>query len=289
MKGALAAMCAALVALEATKSSALPRGSVTLAAVIDEEMKSLGAEHLVESGFRADGAIIGEATENRLALGHKGLEWIEIHFEGKTAHGGKLETGVNAIVAAARYIDLCQRELVPRFATRRHQRLGPPTLNFGTIAGGDQPSTVAGRCRIRLDRRTVPGESWKSVSEELGEIGNRVEKEMPGLSIELLRMDDGMATLEHGSLDTNESDPIARATTAALRTVGADPTPTVFPAWSDAALLSAHSGIPSIVLGPGDLALAHSPNESVSVLQVIEAARIYALTAVHFCSNGNLK
>ncbi len=99
MKGALAAMAAALVALS---RPGLPvSGRVTLAAVIDEEIESLGAEHLIESGFTADGAIVGEPTQNQICIGHKGLEWLEIVFSGKAAHGGTPTAGINAIDAAA--------------------------------------------------------------------------------------------------------------------------------------------------------------------------------------------
>ena len=56
-----------------------------------------------------------------------------------------------------------------------------------------------------------------------------------------------------------------------------------FPAWTDGALLSAFAGIPTLILGPGDLAVAHSPEESVEIAQVIEAARIYAIAATEFC------
>ena len=62
---------------------------------------------------------------------------------------------------------MVERELKPRLASRRHPVLGPPTLNFGTIRGGDQPSTVAANCVLTLDRRTVPGENFQSVVAEL--------------------------------------------------------------------------------------------------------------------------
>src|SRR5512137_2753137 len=78
MKGALAAMAGAMAGLQA--SGGLETGRVTLAAVIDEELESLGAEALIRSGFKADGCVIGEPTANRVAIGHKGLEWLEARF-----------------------------------------------------------------------------------------------------------------------------------------------------------------------------------------------------------------
>jgi acetylornithine deacetylase/succinyl-diaminopimelate desuccinylase len=282
MKGALAAMAAAMVGLH--KADALPRGKVTLAAIIDEEMESLGAEHLVASGFQADGAIVGEPTENRLSLGHKGLEWLEFRFQGKAAHGGTPRSGINAIDAAARFIELVRTELVPRFSERADELLGPPTLNFGTIRGGDQPSTVAANCTLTADRRSVPGETFESMTQELRALLDQVEREMPGLLAGLVRVPGGMATLEHVALKTEADHPVAESTTNAIQELyGALGEPGDFPAWTDGALLAEFGGIPTVILGPGNLQLAHSPREAIEEDQVLEAARLYALAALDFC------
>lgn len=282
MKGPLAAMAAALVALRDN----LPAGEVVLAAVADEEMESIGAEALVRSGFRADGAVVGEPTGNRLALGHKGLEWLEIEFTGRAAHGGTPERGVNAILAAARFVDLATLSLAPRFEERRHPLLGPPTLNFGTIHGGDQPSTVAASCLLTLDRRIVPGESFEGVIAELGELLNQIELGLPGLSTAIRRVPGGMATLEHIALATDAEAPIARAAARAIAAVGEMSPATAFPAWTDGALLAGFASIPTVLLGPGDLADAHSPRESIAAAEIDQAALIYAALAVEFCSPG---
>lgn len=281
MKGAVAAMAAAVAALDGN----LDAGEVVLAAVVDEEMESIGAERLVRCGFQADGAVVGEPTGNRLALGHKGLEWLEVDFFGRAAHGGTPERGINAIVAAARFVERVETRLVPAFAARAHPRIGPPTLNFGTVQGGDQPSTVAARCRLALDRRTVPGESYAQVVGELAELLAGIEHEMPGLATRLGRVAGGMATLEHRALDTPPDAAIARAAARALEELtGRRDAPSSFPAWTDGALLGAFAGIPTVILGPGDLALAHSPRESVSVVEIEEAALLYAWIALDFCA-----
>ena len=281
MKGAVAAMSAAVVALV----DQLPAGEVVLGAVVDEEMESIGAERLVRCGFRAHGAVVGEPTENRLALGHKGLEWIEAEFFGRAAHGGTPEKGINAVVAAARFVERVERELKPRFAARAHPLIGPPSLNFGTIQGGDQPSTVAAHCRLALDRRTVPGETYESALGELVAILAALEGEMPGLATRVGRVSGGMATMEHVALDTPADAPIALATQRALTAVsGRSDAPTAFPAWTDGALLGANAAIPTVILGPGDLSLAHSPRESCPVDEIVEAALLYARIALEFCA-----
>jgi acetylornithine deacetylase/succinyl-diaminopimelate desuccinylase len=281
MKGALAAMACALTALKKAEEPAF--GRATLAAVIDEEMESLGAEDLIRRGFKADGAVVGEPTSNRIAIGHKGLEWLQIDFEGRAAHGGTPQAGLNAISAAAHFVHLVEEELIPAFEKRRDPLLGLPVINLGTIAGGDQPSTVAAHCRIKLDRRWVTTETIEMVFEDLEELLRRVREARPGLKTQVSRMPGGMATMLHGPLTISPDDAVVRAAETSLTELGlpAGP-PTVFPAWTDAALISKEGKIPAIVWGPGELEYAHSPKESIKLDQVFEAVRLYALAAWHF-------
>lgn len=281
MKGPVAAMAATLMALK--NLQLLEKGAVTLAAVIDEEMESLGAEALIRSGITADGAIVGEPTSNQIAIGHKGLEWLEIEFFGKATHGGTPEKGVNAIAAAARFVRMVEEELVPQLQARCHPVLGAPTINMGTIRGGDQPSTVAARCTIQLDRRWVPAETIKQVFGELEEILRRVCEAMPGLSTALRRVPGGMATMVHGPLEIAANHPLVLAAQKARAEIcGQAGALTAFPAWTDAALLSREAKIPCLVCGPGDLSLAHSAEESIAISEVEEAVNLYAVTAIHF-------
>ena len=282
MKGALAAMAVAMVALH--RGRAWAAGSLTLGAVIDEEMRSLGAEDLVRRGFQADGAVVGEPTDNRICVGHKGLEWLEVRFQGRAAHGGTPRAGINAIVAAARFIRLLEEILGPRLRARAHPVLGEPTIGVGTIRGGDQPSTVAATCVLTLDRRSVPGEDYASICAELRELLSRVEGEMPGLVTTLDRMPGGMATLEHVGFATAADHPLVRSAQAACASEGVTTELGAFPAWTDGGLLAGFAGIPSLVLGPGSLAVAHSPFEWVALSDVTRAARLYARLALDFCA-----
>jgi len=271
----------------ASADRVLPAGALALAAVVDEEMESLGAEHLVRSAVRADGAIVGEPTGNRLALGHKGLEWVGVDFTGRAAHGGTPQAGVNAIAAAARFLVLIEERLAPLFAARSHPLLGPPTLNPGRIRGGDQPSTVAARCTIELDRRTVPGETWAGVVGELEGLAREIERAFPGLAIVVRRAAGGMAALDHLPLEIAADHPLVEAAAAAGRAArGAELERTSFPAWTDGALLAAFAGIPTLVCGPGDLARAHTPQEALPVAELFEAAAFYLETARRFCAGG---
>ncbi len=282
MKGALAAMAGALVDMAEKKS--LAAGKVTLAAVIDEEMESLGAEALIRAGFRADAAVVGEPTSNKIAIGHKGLEWLSIEFTGRAAHGSTPEAGINAISAAAYFIRLVEEELGPEFKKRRDPILGLPVINMGTIAGGDQPSTVAAHCVIKLDRRWVTTETIEQVFADLETLLARVKARHPGLKTSISRVPGGMATMIHGPLTIDPGHPIVKSARKALAGIGRrEENLTVFPAWTDGALLSREGKIPTIIWGPGELGHAHSPEENISLKEVHDAARIYAAAALDYC------
>ena len=281
MKGALAAMAAALVDIH--EAGGLDSGTVTLAAVIDEEMESLGAEALIKSGFKADGAIIGEPTENRVAIGHKGLEWLEVRFTGKAVHGSMREEGIDAISAAAHFVSLVEKDLIPGFERRRDPVLGLPAINLGTIRGGQQPSMVPDDCRIQLDRRWVTTETIDEVFDDIEGLLAQVRAARPGLKTHLERMPEGMATMLHGPIVIDPGHALVRAAQGALDDAGERDSPlTVFPAWTDGALISREAGIPTIIWGPGELKLAHSAEESVPVEDIFLAARLYAVAARRF-------
>jgi acetylornithine deacetylase/succinyl-diaminopimelate desuccinylase len=178
---------------------------------------------------------------------------------------------------------MVEDELVPQFQHRRHALLGAPTINMGTIHGGDQPSTVAASCIIQLDRRWVPSENIEQIFGELETILARVRETMPGLATDLRRVPGGMATMVHGPLAIAGDHPLVLAAhKARVEMFGEAGGLTTFPAWTDAALLAAEARIPCIVCGPGDLSLAHSANESIAIAEVEEAVKLYTLAALDF-------
>src|SRR5512136_2002696 len=147
---------------------------------------------------------------------------------------------------------------------------------MGTIHGGQQPSFVAGECRVQVDRRWVSTETVDDVFAGLEALLTKVRAARPGLRTELARMPEGMATMLHGPLVIGPAHPLVLAARQALVGAGRDDATTVFPAWTDGALLSREAGIPTVVWGPGELKLAHSAEESVEVEEIFLAARLYA-------------
>jgi len=282
MKGAIASMLIAMLALK--RSGQVLAGDLVFSGVIGEEERSEGSEYLVKSGFKADGAVVGEPSNYEYALGHRGLEWLDIRFKGKAAHGGMPSLGVNAISKAAKFIRAVEDSLYPLLAERFDERMGPSVMNLGRIEGGTQPSTVADWCSLRIDRRYIPGESVQTVLAEFQGVIDRLKAEDPDFDATIERMPNNMLTLDHVYLSTPAEAPIALAVKAALaRRIGREPEMTRRRGWTDAALLSAYAGIPTIVTGPGDIKYSHTADERVPVAQLVDYVSIYGDIAQDFC------
>ncbi len=195
MKGGLASMAMTLVALDRAKVSL--QGDLYLAAVVGEEERSEGTEDVVLKGPKADMAIVGEPTDLEIQPSQRGLEWFDIHFYGKAAHGGLADQGVNAISMATRFVNLLESDLLPRLRAKGGKKTLPPTLNVGVISGGQQPSSVADHCLVKIDRRWTPEEDLKTVFQEIYDLFDVLKKADPRFSAELKRDVTGMKTMTH--------------------------------------------------------------------------------------------
>ena len=140
---------------------------VVLFITAGEETGCTGAAAMVraETPLPQVGAlVVAEPTGNRLLVGHKGALWLEAVTTGVTAHGSMPEKGVNAVYKAARAVSALQ-DFDFNFA--RHDVLGGPTLNVGTINGGLNINSVPDRAAIGIDIRTIPGQSHAKIRDQL--------------------------------------------------------------------------------------------------------------------------
>lgn len=283
MKGAIASMLIAMVGLK--RAEAKLNGNIIFAGVIGEEERSEGTEYLVKNGIKADGAIVGEPSNYEYAIGHRGLEWLEIKVKGKAAHGGVPNLGINAISKAAKLILKIEEQVIPQLKDRDNEFMGPSVMNFGKIEGGNQPSTVADWCSIKIDRRYIPGESVESVIKEYQDVIDLLKKEDADFDAEIIRMPNNMLTLDHLYLITDENHPIVNSVKKSIKEkIGKMPEITRRRGWTDAALLSGFAKIPTVVTGPGDIAYSHTKDEKVPVNQLVDYVDIYAKIAIDFCN-----
>jgi acetylornithine deacetylase len=276
-KATLAGM---LYAMEecAGQTDPLPCDLVFCAAV-DEEHAYRGVTALIASGFRADGAVVGEPTGLKIVPASKGCARFAVRTLGRAAHSSVPQEGDNAIYRMMDMLRYLRETAEPALAKIRHPLCGSPTLSVGVIRGGQQINIVPDRCEIEVDRRIVPGESPERVIAEM-EDGMRKALEPEGvvLQVETLLLD--------WALDTPIDAPIVQAARRTADRLGLSSALAAVPFGSDASKLQALAGIPSIVYGPGSIEQAHSSEEWVPVREVEQAAELYTALARAFDGTG---
>jgi succinyl-diaminopimelate desuccinylase len=266
MKSGVAAMVSAALQLA---RKPLRKGLV-LVLVAGEETGCEGAAHLarVKALGSAGAMVVGEPTGNVPVVGHKGALWLRARTRGVTAHGSMPEKGDNAVVKAARAV-LKLQEFV--FAALPDPLLGGPTLNVGTFQGGLNVNSVPDAAVIGIDIRTIPAIRHAELRKRIQDLlGPEVELE-PIVDLEGIR--------------TPEDHPFVQSAIDAVAEVTRErPKPGAATYFTDASVLTpAYGGIPTIVLGPGEMALCHQTDEHCRVDRVEQAVAIYEKIARAWC------
>lgn len=261
MKGGVAAMVVAVEAL----AGAPPRRPVVLALCASEESGAQGASQLAEHLGRVGAIVVGEPTGGRVAVGHKGVVWLRLQSRGKAAHASTPHLGSNAITAmAAAVARLADLDL----AAEPHPHLGGPTVNVGTIHGGEAPNVVPDECAATVDVRLVPGfgpdDAVAAVRAAAGDLAD--------VSIEL-------------ALPAVHTAPQNPWLQTVLRYAGGDPFGVAY--FTDASVLAPALGDPPVaIVGPGDPRLAHQVDEWCSIAAIDRAAALYEQLAIDWTRSG---
>ena len=269
-KGCLAAMIVVFEAL-AARREALPV-RVVLMAVGAEERGGLGTRLEVSNGFRADAAIVGESTLLEPKLAHKGVLRLEVEIKGRAAHASDPEAGVNAVVAMGPVISALDR-LAAEVRTRQERHTGRASLVISTIAGGVALNVIPASCVISIDRRVLPTETE---AQARAEIVRTVTAALPGglgatAEVRTVRFVAPSATPEDASI-------VRVAERASAELLGRPVQAAGFTATCDMTYLVNDGGIPSIILGPDSIALAHQVDECVSIEEMTRAVALYLRT-----------
>jgi acetylornithine deacetylase/succinyl-diaminopimelate desuccinylase family protein len=140
--------------------------NLIFAATGDEESGSeLGLLPLLDKGIlKPDAAVVLDADDFGVVVAQKGLLHLKVIIKGKKAHGAYPWRGVNAIDKA---IDILHELKARKLAYTKNRYLRPPTMNIGTIKGGDKVNIVADWCEFELDFRFLPGMEAKKILKDL--------------------------------------------------------------------------------------------------------------------------
>jgi acetylornithine deacetylase/succinyl-diaminopimelate desuccinylase family protein len=267
-KGPLASMLEAMRMLKAQRAAW--SGTLLGVFVADEEIASEGAKFYAATRPKIDAAVIGEPTSNATFTAHKGSLRPVVRVHGVTAHSGTPHLGENAIYRAGELLGLIAEHHDKVVRHRSHPLVGNASITVTRINGGHADNVLPGSCDLLVDRRMVPGESEEAVKRELADL-LLLGRERFGLRAEIV---DYKATTG-GATDTPVDSPIAQASLAASRAHGvAKPGPFGFQGGCDLVHF-AGIGAQGTVIGPGDLAVAHKPDEFVPADEFITASLIY--------------
>ncbi len=233
-KGGIAAMLRAVEELLGAG-----RSGFGLLLVVGEETDSAGAQVANRHPRGSRYLVNGEPTENRLALGSKGMIYLGLEAEGRAAHSAYPELGDSAL---DKLLDVLAR--LRGLPLPTDPILGDTTLNIGTLAGGRAPNVVADHARAEVTLRTV-GET----ADLRRKIATAVHA-VPGVRIAEIRE---TPAVHLGSLPGFETTTVKYTTDVPRLTAWGEP----------------------FLLGPGSIHVAHTPEERVAKRELQEAVRLY--------------
>jgi acetylornithine deacetylase len=283
MKAGLAAQVAAVEALAA--AGVRLRGTVQLQSVVGEEDGGLGTFATLRRGHRGDLAVIAEPSSTQLVTASAGALTFRLVVPGRSAHGSMRLEGVDAVEkyllvhSALRELEARRNRGADPLMTRYAL---PYPLSVGSVRAGDWASSVPdllvaeGRLGVALD------EPVDAARAELETAIAEVCADDPWLAAHPVQVQWWGGQFASGRLAsaTGLEQRVAHAHTAVT---GRTPTTSGVPYGSDQRLLLGLGGIPTLIYGPGDVALAHGPDESVPVSELVEVTRALALLAATTC------
>jgi succinyl-diaminopimelate desuccinylase len=291
MKGGLAA---SIIAVEALIDSGTEvPGALEISGTVDEESGGFGGVHyLAQRGWfsppRVDHVIIPEPLNvDRVCIGHRGVWWAEVETHGRMAHGSMPFLGDCAVRHMNAFIDRLEQDLYPKLAARRTDMPVVPsgarhsTMNINSIHGGQAETSgfpapcVPDSCRLVIDRRLLIEENMDSVKGEVRALLDQLAAEREGFAYELRDIFEVQPTM------ADRDGPVARSTAAAIqRVLGREAEFVCSPGTYDQKHIDRIGKLRDcIAYGPGILDLAHQPDEYILIEDMVNSAKVMALSA----------
>jgi succinyl-diaminopimelate desuccinylase len=260
----------------------------------------LGVRDFIDRGHADNitGAIICEPQDGLICTTQKGALRAQFTVTGRMSHGAMPLSGLNTAPAVAKLIHgLHHLELAAAKNPGRDEYLGwpsfTPTVIQAPATGAPQLNVMPGEARILVDIRTIPGQFHPGIINDLEALAAEIEQQVRkdyrqydrllelkrthDLKIALQFLTDRPCTL------TDRNDPVVRAADWATRQISdEEPTYAGVPGATDGTFLWALKNIPIVTMGAGDRQVPHQVDEWVDLDQLIETAKIYALTALKY-------
>ena len=297
MKAGIAAAVMAAAAI-ARAGIALP-GTIEISGTVDEESGGFaGVAHLAEIGRiksgRTDFVIIPEPLNvDRICVGHRGVYWFQVTAHGRIAHGSMPFLGASAVDGMGRLLQAVRDDLMPRLATRttavpvvptgaRHATINVNGIDGGQPIDGIQTPCVADLCRAVFDRRFLLEEGFETAKREIADLVERVAADAAGVRFEVRDL-----MVVHPTRTPDDSPVISALDRAIRHVVGRAPQIVASPGTYDHKHVARIGGLPHCVAyGPGELELAHQPDEYCRIDDLVHATKVLALATLDLMNVG---
>lgn len=253
---------------------------ITVVATADEESTMSGARVIQQANnIAGDYCIIGEPTGLIPRHIHKGIIIETIQIQGRSGHssdpslGNSALEGMNDVMNALR---TWRSELQAEYKNDAF-KIPVPTLNLGRIHGGDSPNRICANCELSMDLRMLPGMALNDLKEKMHQVVHAA-LDGSGLAVEFNAMFDGTPPMQTSSdseiVKMCEMMTKEKASSVAFGTEG--------PFFND-------MGLETVILGPGDIDVAHQPNEYLQIDRIEPMINIISKMLIHFCGPNNKK
>ena len=287
MKGALASQIFALGMI--LRYEIVPPVDLCMAAVVFEELnEGLAMKHIIENmGIKIDCVVLGEPSNLNLSVGQRGRAEIELITKGKTSHGSMPELGKNAIYPMTMIINEIKKlnDTLPS-----HPFLGKGSITIIDISSSPGGNVVPDKCRIVVDRRIIPGETEEVVLNEMHDVLNTVKEQISDFEVSVRIIDEPVefftkkTLVDHKYFPTWYFDPstplVQKAKTILENAVGHELNIIKWLFSTDGIYTAGVANILTIGFGPGEEEQAHTPNEHLTIDQLVKSAKGYAALAL---------
>jgi succinyl-diaminopimelate desuccinylase len=263
MKGGTVAITCAIT--ELVNEGIELKGDIILAATAGEETDSTGTKRFVEKNAASIGALRGiilpEPTDFEIVAAHKGVLWLQVTTNGRTAHGSMPHLGVNALLKMNALITrLTERPI----SCQPDPLLGEFSMSINQILAGKAINVIPDRCSIQIDCRTTPAVTNQDVLDEFNAILaelSAADADFDG-KVEINRQMGSMVTDTDCEFVKSFCDVTGIGETIAVGFTTDGPS-------------FVKLGAPVIVFGPGKSDVCHKPDESIDITDLERGKQIY--------------
>ncbi|MDA0745800.1 MAG: M20 family metallopeptidase [bacterium] len=270
-KGTGAAM---LWALKQYADGADKPNNVAIVYMLDEEVGKTGVRTFAQThqpalGWKADGVIVGEPTRLRVVAAHNGVVRWRIRTEGIAAHSSDPSRGKSAIRMMTKVIEVLEEEYIGSLVAE-HPLTGKAQCSINLIQGGVQINIIPEHCEIHVDRRVVPGEDPETVQPTVERLLEQLRAED-----ETFRVFQDPPDMLDAPLDPHGAEGFGKFVGGVLEEMGLSGELQGVGYGTDASSFGP-SGVPAVVLGPGDIAQAHTADEWIDLEELARGVDVYA-------------